>query len=692
MPSDKKKCGACKDALTSEGYSKDQYAQEENERRCLACVAADRPNTAAQSPAEKAERDAFVKACIDTLSQRSDVVNHTRVTQARRRAESVDEPVERDFSNPSSADVKPPPAPIFKEKIPLKGPDPVEVLRALCYDYPHAPSQECLALATALKTPESCDLRVAARAVEGARSLCEKQGAGADEAELALSLAVTGVRYLLEGNRTRVCKYASRVQAPAPKKERKMTDKKAAFDYSKWDHLDSDSDCAETIQHDVDDVCSSQPPHDAADAARFVVLVASLAAYGLCGAAKWTENDVKDCIKIARALRSPGTSWLLKPRESHAETFSQLRAVGPRYVFLLRDAFQGHPALRPQIATGLRELAFNGVNGSSTSASDGGVALVALASLCGDVNLRDVGCTQILRKEARLALPALADLARALGHGGGDFETLLGATLAMVERASGVYTDRKKDDASALTTNVDAMQTPARDLIDCGLLAALCNVAKRLDDDCKEKKASYSEQGERRLHRALQALMAQDPSRCGAFLFRASALFDVAVSDAFAGRCPDEAACWGLRLAVCRFALKTGDVRCSDCLRRALQGLGGAAPKVTTVRLARLAEALGQVAATPDATRRFLDSVDDTDAAFARERLLSLRAALGVAEDAPNAPEEAQEPPDDAEEGEKLKRRAERLEAARVRATQSVRKHLKALLAPASRGDAGKVD
>ena len=109
------------------------------------------------------------------------------------------------------------------------------------------------------------------------------------------------------------------------------------------------------------------------------------------------------------------------------------------------------------------------------------------------------------------------------------------------------------------------------------------------------------------------------------------------------------------------------------------------------MRLARLAEALGQVATTPDAARRFLDSVDDSDAAFARERLLALRAALGVAEDEV-APEETVEPPDDVEEGEKLKKRAERLEAARTRAASSVRKHLKALLVPAARGDAGKVD
>ena len=38
--------------------------------------------------------------------------------------------------------------------------------------------------------------------------------------------------------------------------------------------------------------------------------------------------------------------------------------------------------------------------------------------------------------------------------------------------------------------------------------------------------------------------MAQDPSRCGAFCSRVR-LFDVAVSDAFAAQCPDEACVWG---------------------------------------------------------------------------------------------------------------------------------------------------
>ena len=83
MPSEKKKCGACKDKLTREGYAKEQWQKEENERRCLACVASNRPNTAAQTPEEKAERDAFVKACVEALSRRSDVTNHTRATEAR---------------------------------------------------------------------------------------------------------------------------------------------------------------------------------------------------------------------------------------------------------------------------------------------------------------------------------------------------------------------------------------------------------------------------------------------------------------------------------------------------------------------------------------------------------------------------------------------------------------------------------
>ena len=133
MP-EKKKCGACKDKLTREGYAKEQWQKEESERRCLACVAADRPNTAAQTPEEKAERDAFVKACVEALSRRSDVTNHTRATEARRRAESVDAPTE-DFAV-NAADVPPPPPPPEKPPITQVGPSPSDVLKSLCYDYP----------------------------------------------------------------------------------------------------------------------------------------------------------------------------------------------------------------------------------------------------------------------------------------------------------------------------------------------------------------------------------------------------------------------------------------------------------------------------------------------------------------------------------------------------------------------------
>ena len=192
---------------------------------------------------------------------------------------------------------------------------------------------------------KECNLRIAARAVEGI-SICEKASAGSEEAELALSIAVTGVRYLLEGNRARVCKYASRVHEKKPQTPKKKT---TAFDYSKWDHLDSDSD-ADVIEHTSgENVWAAPPPNDAVDAARFVILCASLSSYGLCGGATWTEADVKDCLTIARLLRSSSeSSWLLKPREG--EIFDALRAAGPRYAFLLRDAFQHHISLRPSIA------------------------------------------------------------------------------------------------------------------------------------------------------------------------------------------------------------------------------------------------------------------------------------------------------------------------------------------------------
>ena len=83
------------------------------------------------------------------------------------------------------------------------------------------------------------------------------------------------------------------MQEKKPKTPKKKT---TAFDYSKWDHLDSDSD-AETIEHTSgENVWAAPPPNDAVDAARFVILCASLSSYGLCGGATWTEADVTDCL------------------------------------------------------------------------------------------------------------------------------------------------------------------------------------------------------------------------------------------------------------------------------------------------------------------------------------------------------------------------------------------------------------
>jgi len=249
-------------------------------------------------------------------------------------------------------------------------------------------------------------------------------------------------------------------------------------------------------------------------------------------------------------------------------------------------------------------------------------------------------------------------------------------------------------------------------MVDSGLLSALCALCGRCAADHADQKTEKAAEVERRLHRLLQCLCGQDPSSVGAFCLRASALFDVAVSDAFRGRCPVESAVWGGRLAlVCHALRETADPRAlilsGDCLRRSLDGLS--APKAPcTVRLATLAEVLKHLGATPDAARAFLDDPADENADAARTRLLALRASLkaeaaarstppppappaDAAADA--APETADEPPEAADAREKLAKRAAALESARERAVNDVRFQLKALLAPAAPGaTGGKVD
>ena len=328
---------------------------------------------------------------------------------------------------------------------------------------------------------------------------------------------------------------------------------------------------------------------------------------------------------------------------------------------------------------------------------------------------------------------------------------------------------RRQTDRRAVAPSI-GISSRVGSQVDTGLLAALCGLAARLARDRTQPEA------ERRLHRALQGLCAQDAVGVGGFLVRAASVFDVAVSDAFAARCATEAALWGARLPLVRRALGAkvdakAAALCGDCLRRTLAGgrpggsiehtpsrdvssvgvsaktFGGVRPTrrpalgistswprrrrdprnihvvaaapprpapegarpvgspragvheaaaPCTVRLVTLAQVLAHLDNTPDAARKWLDDPEDADAGFAREKLLALRAALRVeATRKPppeGAPEDATEPPDGADDGEKLKVLAARLEDARRTAAADCRKHLKALLAPAARAGAGKVD
>lgn len=115
-----KQCGACKDFLSVEGYSKKQWEADAATRRCRVCVDADAPNTAPKTPEEAAERDAFIAAAIAALETKGDVTNHTKITVAKRDAEDKGE--------------KPPPAPPPRTLPP--GPDPADVVRKLCFDFP----------------------------------------------------------------------------------------------------------------------------------------------------------------------------------------------------------------------------------------------------------------------------------------------------------------------------------------------------------------------------------------------------------------------------------------------------------------------------------------------------------------------------------------------------------------------------
>jgi len=643
---------------------------------------------------EQAERDAFVKACIAALRDRDDTQALGLSAEEKKKA------------------------PPNRKRAP---PDAAGVLRQFCYDFPDASADDCGALAAALRTPAwRGDHRVSARAARGIACLARDKKSGAGAANVALALNVHCVRALLEMDRPAAVRFAAAVALappPTPKPTTKRVEAGVAkvagtFDYSKWDAIgDSDSD-GEPATTDPEDIFAAKPVANVAECAAYCAVLVDGADHGTLGAADWADGDVEDVFAAAKLARDGhASSWLLRPRADAPEALGALAAEAyGKYVFLARDLFTSKTRLRKALAAGLGGLALNPPGSHAASSPDGGVALLALASLASDPALRkDADAVTVLRDAARRALPALADLGRALvaGNGGDaeDADALLGSLVALVEASAGVATNALASESGDLETTFDPGQAPTEGLIRSGLLSSLCAVAGRLAPESERRLPATARTAEieRRLHRLLQCLCAQDPDRVGDFVLRAAVVFDVAVSDAFAARCPDEASLWGGRLGLVCYARKASAspralILGGDALRKALGGLAGAAAPCT-VRLARVAALLRHVARTERATKAWLNDVRDEDAAFARAQLLGLQAnltaeaAARLAKGGETGPETADEPPEGAGAAEKLARRAAMLEAARDAAVNDVRRHLKALLAPLRGAMAsGKVD
>ena len=487
---DAKKCGACKETLPLEKYSKSQWQAKASVRRCLVCVSSDRPTTAPQTAEEKRERDDFVAACIAALRQRDDVEDHTLDPPAIPDIVDEGQPAE-DTPKPqmAAAPKKATKKKKKKKEIVLPRVDPAAVLRALCFDYPDADAADLDALAAALRDDAwRMKHRFPVRAIAGVRYLAAERRAegpalalGRAAANLCLALSVSCGRFLLEADRPRAIRFAARPAAPPRSRtptEAKIAAaldarKKITFDSSRWDDLDSgsgsDSDGGAVEE---DDIFAAPPCGNVGECARYAALIGECADYGTLAAAAWSGDDVADVVACARLFRDgAATSWLLRPRDPpDAAVAALIRENYARYVFLARDAFADKAALRRPIADGIVDLALARRTGSGGAASavDGGVALVALGSLAADPDLLGDGdATRVLRDAARRSLPALADLARALGgrrSADRDDAALLGALLALVERAAGVVTARPKtptDDLS-LGTSFDARRGPRR--------------------------------------------------------------------------------------------------------------------------------------------------------------------------------------------------------------------------------------
>lgn len=666
-------------------------------------------NMEAPKPAVDEHREAFIEAAIQELKKRPDLEDMTT---------SKDSPKVKKNS--------------------LAKLDAREVVRSLCYDFPTVESDECATLAAALRDKDwRLKGRLSYRCPRGVRQLTQKRGTSAGASDLAGALGVSAVKAVLEMPRSHLVRFASkpffgdddlaamsarRKQAEKPKVEAPTKN----LDYSKWDQLASDSDedddrmvremaaqQEKKVSVDTYDVSVSLPIENAKDGLLFFLeltkVAEATALSSLDGDDKWKAllGEIKDVALALRGDDSLEGGWLLAKDDD-----GRLRQEYERYVFLARDvclSVESNVA-RKMAAKLLVDLALES-SGGSRSARDGGVALVAIATLSpaaarataeviSEKKIREEAsiierdkqniaedfserkkknvdkkqtvstmsanaqALSVFRETARLVLPAVAELVRAVAHDRGDGdESLLGASLAILETANGISTTA---DANAImttgttqhvsahfSTHFEALQGGASPtmLIETGLLAGLCALTVRLKAEAltatsESTDLNRAHEAEVRLHRILVSCAAQSPDKIGAFLARATALLEVIYDPTFVDRCPCEAALWCARLG-CVDALNNNsnnnirgpktttqrtmrrhatDPRLDDLLRQALPVEAIASDKDDDRLLPRLRVAnqvLRHLNATKPAASAWLDT-----SAYANDYFLRLRDAV----------------------------------------------------------------
>ena len=611
---------------------------------------------------------------------------------------------------------------------------PEDVAKILCFDFPVLGSEECSVLATAIRD-ETWRLkqRLSYRLVRGVKQLPASQGA----ADLAGAIGVSAVKALLEMPRSHVVRFASKpfygdddlaeMRAKSKKKDEPPPPPKKGIDYSKWDNLDSDDEAEaadpvpKPVVADGVDVSATLPIENAKDGLQFFLECTALADAAALFPLKegWTAllEEVK---AVALALRGDDSlegGWLLAKDED-----GRLKQEYERYVFLARDVCLSCPQRGPrQLAADLLvDLALS-PGGGARSAKDGGVAIVAIATLSpaaaaatkeqvvaqeskDEAKEEEVApvpaapdraeAVIVFRETARRVLPAVAELVRAVAHDRGDGdESLVGAALAILETANGVSTAA---DATATTTTTDEdqpegtkQQPPVAHftthfevtqgaspnvLIDTGLLSGLCALAPRLKAESSAADGVHrADEAEVRLHRLLLACAAQSPTKIGDFLSRATPLLEVIYDAAFVDRRPTEAALWAVRLGAVQASLKTrNDPRITDLLQRSLHDNQAELP-----RLRIATHVLAHLNATRSATANWLTTSTYGNAYFLRLRDTVLTAKAPTTPRTPSAlpKDDDDHVPEEDQPDAKLKLRA----AARDKILTQLRRQLKLL-------------